>query len=229
VVCGPDSNSSLRQLGAYTDCRPRESSQHMRKIEDLSNAIRGLKAFPSEQIVMATITGPNTPFAIRKGTTSPLEVAPACSYRKPNCAVTATEDCLQKAAPSVRIANFADRFAQNFQTTICKDDLSDSIAKIAAQIVAPLNPRCFNSVLQSPPVCNVTDVLNYQTGNETSKLIPQCNAAKSNLPCWHIETNTADCDTSIFSGEEIKIERSNAEPLPPTAVSKVECESKSKN
>lgn len=223
VVCGPDDNGSIRRPGMYTDCRPRENSPHMRSIADVTTAIRKLKPFPDEQIIVAAIIGPENPFGIRaKDSAGHLEVAPACTYQKPNCTVTGTETCKQNAAPSVRLNAFVDKFQQSYQTTICKDDLSDAITELAARLIITLQAHCFASALVAPPVCNVTDIQNYLTTNELPDTVPECNSAKSNLPCWHIEANSPNCDPTIFTGQEIIIERSDA--LPATAVTKVECE-----
>jgi hypothetical protein len=223
VVCGPDDNGSIRRPGMYTDCRPRENSPHMRSIADVTTAIRKLKPFPDEQIIVAAIIGPENPFGIRaKDSAGHLEVAPACTYQKPNCTVTGTETCKQNAAPSVRLNAFVDNVVKHYQTTICKDDLSDSIQAVAEYVAKDLNPRCFKSPLADPPVCNVTDILNYETANEAADTVPECNDAKSNLPCWHVETNLTDCVPDLFSGKQMVIERSDA--LPATAVTKVECE-----
>lgn len=223
VVCGPDDNGDIRRAGNYTDCRARETSPHMRNVADVTAAIRRIKPFPDEQIIVAAIIGPQDPFVIRNKTPTQLEVAAACSYQKPNCTPTATETCQQNAAPSVRLNAFVNNFTKQYQTTICKDDLADSIREVAKYVGEELNPRCFGSDLVMPPVCNVTDILNYQTANETPDLLPTCNATKANVPCWHIEYNPVDCDLSLFSGQQIVIERGGI-TLPPTAVTKVECE-----
>jgi hypothetical protein len=224
VTCGPDAGFDIRNPGSFVGCRPNTTSTLMSNVGTLVSDIRSLKAFPDEQILVAGIFGPATPFKTQ-GTREKTEIAPSCTYNKPNCTVTATESCKQNAAPSIRLSSFVQSFAIKQESTICKEDLSDALTELASSFVPFINKECFQSSLLEPVSCVVTDVLNPGAVKDGQTLLDQCNPSKSNTPCWRAEKNPTACAPPKFSGDRMVLERGNI-PLPENALTTFECETK---
>jgi hypothetical protein len=223
VSCGPGAGQNLRIPGVYNDCRPRENTPHMLNVERLVADIRGLKAFPDDQILVAGIFGPTTPFAIGKRGED-ADLTPSCEYAKPNCVVGPNETCKQTAKPSIRLSAFVEKFPLHRESTICKEDLSESLQDLAKIVKVGLSKQCFKSKLSTPISCVVTDILNPGDTDQASDLLPQCDATQTVKPCWRIEDNTTECPISDgFSGKRIVVERGNA-PAVENIVTTFECE-----
>jgi hypothetical protein len=59
--------------------------------------------------------------------------------------------------------------------------------------------------------CSVSDVTNPGKANQTEVIIPACNTALNNFPCWHLVPDMANC-ASTPSHLTLKIERNNVAP-----------------
>lgn len=224
--CGPQNTQAVGGIGEYSNCRPDPTSTFALQIEGLVGKLRALKKRPDDQLMIAGIIGPANNIVIENNPDTSLgqpalRVRPSCMYRKPMCTESATENCLQKAAPSNRIEAFANAFRYHFSTTICETDLAQSITALGQNLTAPLNPSCFTAPLRTPTDCVVTDIAEADGARE--QLVPQCDATASTKPCWRIGTDTQVCTPPTFTGQRITFERT--QPLPVNAVTRVECAS----
>ncbi|MGE3547559.1 MAG: hypothetical protein AB7L28_26775, partial [Kofleriaceae bacterium] len=61
--------------------------------------------------------------------------------------------------------------------------------------------------------CSVSDVANYGTDQAVEKVLPACNQALDNVPCWHIIVNPECNSETNFA---LKVERGGATPPPET-------------
>lgn len=220
VICdGPD---NMDAVGPRTNCRPRDNSQYLSKVSDFVAKVKAKKgANADRKIIVAGITAPPEPFSVGRKPDSANGNQPAPAL-DPSCTYSNPQGGTQTAAPGVRLAAFISSFRNNSQTTICKDDLSDALYQIGILLKSVIGTPCFDAALKEPVNCVVTDYTNYGEANQTEKLMAQCNDAKSNTPCWHIDTNVAQCPAPA-TGKLIVFERGGMQPANGT-VTKVDCE-----
>ncbi len=216
VICdGPD---NMRNPGVRTNCKPRETSAYETKIADLVAAVKAKKgARADKNIIVAGITAPSEPFSVGRDTS----MTPAIPKMDPACTYNAPGGMTQRADAAVRLNAFLASFRNNSQTTICKEDLSDALFQIGLQLKAVIGTPCFDAKLADPIDCTVSDITNFGEANESEKLMPACNAGKTNVPCWHIDTDAAKCPAPA-TGKIIVFERGGT--VPPTGtVTSVAC------
>jgi hypothetical protein len=120
----------------YTNCRSNEDSPHLKSVGSLVAAIRSLKAFPDEQIVVASIVGvpKSDPYA-----PIPYEVswspAPVADTGPWPTAVPGCAAGVLFGDPPVRLAEFTRHFGANgLLHSICDDDYGPSFGAIAGRI-----------------------------------------------------------------------------------------------
>lgn len=184
VQCDPD---TPRSAGPRVDCIPRENSAYMYNVNEYANFLKTLKDDPG-QIIVAGIIGPPSPVNIGSNDGEPT--------LDPSCGVD--DGAGQVADPSVRLTAFLEAFPnRNTTTTICNDDLSDALTVIADLLAKVIGNPCMEGDLAldeaGQPECSVSDVRNLNQDGQTETVIPQCNDAMDNLPCYHFVKDTEQC------------------------------------
>lgn len=205
VTCDGD---NMTALGAKTGCKSRENSQYTTAVASFVTAVRALKKDPDRKIIVAGITGPGEPFNVVTQNGNP-GLGASCSSENGN------------AVPAIRLNQFFNGFKNSTQTTICKKDLSEAMQTIGLLLKAVIGSPCFDAKLAEPLDCVVSDVAGYGTVNAKDTLLSQCNAGKSNTPCWSVETDTQKCPAPA-TGKVIKFERGGVTP-PNETMTKVSC------
>ncbi len=123
------------------------------------------------------------------------------------------------------MAWFFDQFAnRNTVTTVCQDDLSDALILIAELLRKVIGNPCIVGNIDTDPNtpgvqydCSVSDVTNKGTDQQTETILPECDASMSNIPCWHLDPDTAQCgstDTQL----SLVVERGGGSVPPGTTV-----------
>jgi hypothetical protein len=181
IVCDPD---TPRTPGVYSNCRPRENSPYMAHTDEYANFLKGLKDDPRMIIVSGIIGNPN-----------PVVVALDANNRptlQPSCMTGG-----MTADPGVRLQSFLDQFPQrNTVTTICSTDLTDGLVLIAQLMASVIgNPCVTTNILDENGdyECQVSDIRFPGEDRQEETIIPECNADRSNIPCWHFEAQDS-CD-----------------------------------
>ena len=186
---------NMRQVGPRMECHSREDSPYMYDVQEYIDFLKGLKDDPS-QIIVAGIVGPPTPFVVGADMAGKPTLEPSCAL-----------EGVGEAAPAVRIAQFLAGFpGRNTITTICSDDLSDALTLIANLLRKVIGSPCLEGDIADSdpgtagiqPDCQVSDVRFPGQSNQSESVLPVCNNASdpqssSNLPCYWIEPDTADC------------------------------------
>ena len=185
-----------RTLGSRSECWPREGSSYLDDIDYFIDFVRRLKTYDSE-IMVAGIVGTPTPITVvEDGDGDP------CLFYSCGTATQcgrATDET--GAVPPIRLKAFLDAFIEPQITTICNDDLSDAIQKIADSMVTRMN-RCLpGKVSDLDPVTPGTQpecVVSETQGGEARPLGLCDNAsdpaASTNLPCYVLR-EVEQCDT----------------------------------
>jgi hypothetical protein len=180
-------STSLDQPGVRQDCHPDHSSSVMTQVDRYVAFLKGLKADPRD-VIVAGIIGDAGPFEILNGPS----LKPSCRYKG---TATSTE---QFAFPALRTKDFLEQFGdRSTMATICDDDLSDGVTKVAALLKRTVSDPCFDQTLADVDAktpgnqydCSVTEV----RGEQEIGVIPACDATRSQPTCWHIEEDAQRC------------------------------------
>ena len=211
VTCdqGGADASAMNQVGTKTGCHPNDASPLLTKVNDYVTFIKGLKDDP-KKIIVAGVMGTTEPFQVQlrappQQTTEVPALAHSCTYQGGGTA--------QVADPPTRIKFFLDQFPDRSTfTTICQQDLTGGLQQIAQLLKTVLGDPCITGKLKGPPYeCSVSDVTNQGLANQTETIIPACNAANSNTPCWRIDTDVANC-TAPGAHLVLKVDRGGQTP-----------------
>jgi len=218
-VCtvGGTTPDQMNQVGPKSGCSSNENSMYLSKVQSYIDFFKGLKPGAPENVIVAGIAGPTTPYAVELrtppgGGTAIPAVAHSCSYMG---AVG-----LEVADPSVRLKQLLDAFPNRTTfSTICQTDLSGALVQIAELLRLVIGTPCIGGNLADVDPntpgdqydCQVSDVTNYGKANQTETILPQCNSSDSNPPCWKIITDTVNCS----GGEHLKLEIVRTAPPPP--------------
>jgi len=217
VQCNPDSPRSVGDKEVSEPCLPRENSQYMPGIKDYAEFLRGFKGNPG-LVITAGIIGPPTPVVVEPTTIQGGGGQTIDTVRlAPSCVSGAGE-----AAPGVRLSAFFNEFpTRSTVTTICNEDLSDALLQIADLLARVIGSPCMEGDLADrdndpsngvQPDCAVYDVLFPNTDDEVQgDPMPECNDSLSNVPCYHIEPDAAQCGGTPTE-LKITIERGSTEP-----------------
>jgi hypothetical protein len=207
TIC--DDNGSLGDaVGPRTGCKSNESSVTHERIQAFVDYLKSKKS--EDLLIVAGIVGNATPVGVttrqRNGKTVP-DVVPSCTYQAPGGGT-------QRAAPGVRLEQFLGAFRNSTFTTICKQDLSDSLLQIAELLKSVIGSPCINNELAEPYQCSVLDVGNFGKPNKTHSIIGQCAPGDTDRPCWSLGLDPMKCGTKLA----LNIDRGGMTPLPDTHV-----------
>jgi hypothetical protein len=219
---GADANA-MNNTGVKTGCSSKDDGTYLTKVSDYITFFKGLKSDPAN-VIVAGIMGPaESTNGQGRGETVELRAPPggngtaipavahSCSYQGAN----GTE----VADPSIRMLQLFDGFPNRSTfNTICQQDLSGSLTQIAQLLRTVIGSPCIEGNLADvdPDTagdqydCSVSDVANYGKANQSETVLPQCNDAKSNKPCWEIIPDPMNCKEG--SQLTLKIQRSEAPP-----------------
>ena len=223
VTCdvGGQTPDQMNSVGTKDQCHSNEASQYLTKVADYVTFFKALKTDP-DNVIVAGIAGVTTPVQTANlvpqgGTTAIPTLVHSCTYQ-----ASATD--MEVADPAVRLEFFLNQFPNRSTfTTICQKDLSDGLQVIAQLLKTVIGDPCIEGVLADvDPVtpgdqydCSVSDVTNPNKANQTETIVPACNAAMNNFPCWHLVKDTANCAMTPTQ-LTLKIERNNIAPPPNT-------------
>lgn len=217
VTCDPD---SPRSTGPRQDCVAQVNSAFMPDISVYTEFLKGLKDDPAK-VIVAGIRGPGNNVGVVLNEDGEPRLSPSCCRSAGECNL----DAPNRADPAVRLDSFLESFPnRNTATTICNNDLSDALTQIADLLTEVLGNPCIGGDLKltdGQPTCTVTDVSNKGKENESQVIVPECNAERSNLPCFHFDIDATEC-TSTPTQLALTIERSSD---PDNTVLEARCES----
>lgn len=218
VTCdqGGGSTDAMNQVGTKGQCHPNENSQYLEKVQTYVDFLKGLKTDPTK-VIVAGIMGTTEPFQVElrappNGGTPEQALAHSCTYQ----GATGPEN----ADPPTRIKFLLDQFPnRSTNTTICQQNLSDGLTLIAQLLKTVLGSPCIEGDLADVDPntpgeqyeCSVSYVSNYLKPTQTEKVLPECNAAISNKPCWHIVVDTMRCSMA----PSLALKTEDAETPPP--------------
>ncbi len=206
-----DGSDDLETPGLRTECHPKADSQYLHDVDGYVDFLRGLKADPSRDVIVAGIVGDPDPVEITKDNAGHSLLKPSCQYSG------------QFAYPAVRTADFLSQFELSVRETICGADLSDALVQIGALLKRGFGDPCFESVLADldpdtaglQPDCAVSDVQVRPDGNAGLEyVIPPCSLG-ANTPCWRVELDEAKC---FYTPTKLKLVVDRGGVIPPSDI-----------
>jgi hypothetical protein len=209
-----------------TGCESNETaSSKLIHIGDVVTFLKTLKPNPT-QLVVASITGPNTPYVTQVGQQRQAGM-PDYVEIAPSCQIVGNEG----AAPAVRLHQFTNAFGDNgLIRSICVDDFADVMKDIAIHI-GKAAPSCIGErLVDADPnqpgrqvECVVVEQPQAATLGTQETIIPACDAIAGKTPCWSLVTDAAQCPSTVAPESLLlKIDRGGA-PEPTERWLKTSC------
>lgn len=208
VVC--TDNPDLSQPGEHTSCKPQDQSQYLEPTSRYADFIKGLKANPTDDVLVAGILGDSSPFRIVLDGTDP-KLDPSCRYNGND-----------GAFPALRTSDFLGQFTQTTQNSICGADLSAAMVDIAAKLKRSFGDPCWEGEIADldpdtdglQPDCSVSDVQVLPDGSTKEvDLLPNCSFGE--IPCWRLEVDDAQC---FYTATHMKLVIDRGGVLPPSDI-----------
>ena len=196
------------------------STGRLTHVADEIAFLKTLKPDPN-QIMVAAITGPATPYSIE------LIANPATNENIANIVHSCMENSGEYGDPSVRILQWVQAFGSNgLFLTICADSFAPALMTIATKLSMLLGPQCIDGTLRDgdpstaalDPICTVTDSYVMQ-GQTITSAVASCASNNNTPPCWVLADDAMHCP----NGKVLQVNRGSATP-PSGLNSQVSCE-----
>ncbi len=170
--------------------------------------IKGLKKDADNQILVASISAPPSPYTVAwlpasGGTnTQANEVWPVIEH---SCGAAGGDDVNPKATmhptdgsfgdPGVRIAQFVNAFPNSLLASICDASYASSMQAIATKLGQLITPPCITGQIQTDtqgqPMCSVVEHLVDMQNNKKDIALQNCNENGNNqAQCWTMSPGT---------------------------------------
>ncbi|HVY38786.1 MAG TPA: hypothetical protein VHM31_12660 [Polyangia bacterium] len=198
--------------------------------------IRSLKPDPDNQILVAAIMAPPTPYAV---TWAPSPKSSGVSEQWPqvmhSCGAVAGDDVNPQATdlvsdgsfgdPGVRISQFLNGFNDSVSASICAPSYANSLTAIANRINQKFAPPCLTGRIArtaaGAPDCAVIDRLfSAHDGKWTEQALMSCDETGNQPPCWKLDAPAAD---SACTGQVLAVDESDANKAADTIQRQVDC------
>lgn len=205
-----------------TDCQSNDDGGMLTPVSRFVSDIRALKGDPDNDILVAAVAGPTTPYTVewRPDPDNPSsgQLWPEVGHA---CGPTADGSF---ADPSVRIGQFVKAFGKNgVLSSICDASYGEAMAGIAARLVQFIRPTCVTDRLQidsrGNPDCSVVNHVT-SNGQKMEIAVPNCAENGNAAPCWTLTAGGADCAAETL---ELAISTDPSNPNPESLSSTIEC------
>ena len=207
----------LDQVGAKTDCSPREDSPFIEGIEPFEELLRSLKP-RREQLVLAGIFGDPSPVSVELRTMNGipgLALAHSCTYGRVGA--------MQVADPAVRMGALVDRaLSRGVRTTVCETDLSPNLRQIGMAIKRSMGVACIDTSkladsLDDPGIQPVCEVHNLDR-SDLATVISSCPSEGS---CYELRADPQACPETA---DHMRVVVTRDQPPSPGTRVDVRCE-----
>jgi hypothetical protein len=194
--------SPPRTGGTLTGCHSAEGAGKLVPVAEYVSFLKGLKAKP-EQVMVAVVAGPPTPYAVQVVDGQPQVGASCTSSNGPG-------------TPGVRLKEFADAFgSRGLFSSICDGDLSPTLTNLGAGIVKQIGASCLAAApvkLGGAADCRVSE---RAAGLGPTIPVPACTSGGPH-PCF-----TVGKQDQCASGFELKVDRGPTTTLPGTVATAI--------
>jgi len=193
-----------------TDCVSNdEGSGFLTPVSQFVSDIKALKADPDNQILVAAIAAPPTPYTVawvapqggqntQAGELWP-QILHSCGAAggdavNPEATMHPTDGSF--GDPGVRIAQFVNAFPNSLLASVCDASYAASMKAIATKLGELIGPPCITQAIRKDangnPMCTVTlNVVNDSVAKSTP--IPSCDSNGNAAPCWTLTPGMGAC------------------------------------
>ncbi|HVZ85453.1 MAG TPA: hypothetical protein VHG72_00670 [Polyangia bacterium] len=223
------------------DCKDNDQGTGMlTPVARFVSDIKALKPDPDNQILVAAIAAPATPYTIQWVPPMPGQASPgtpagelwpqvehSCgpsgqSTVNPETTMYTTD--MSFGDPGVRIGQFVGSFQNSVLSSICLPDYSSSLLEIANKLNALIQPPCITEKIQTDahgqPACSVIENLTDSNQVTTQVAIPNCNENGNVAPCWTMATPDAG---STCAGQELQVNDTQANMMAADENATIDC------
>jgi hypothetical protein len=131
-------NGRANDTVTLSNCVPAEGAGMLTPVSTIVSQLRALKPFPDQQILVAAIAGPPTPYTV--GWSNPPGVTDTGPW--PNVEPSCIGSDGSFANPAVRIARWVEAFGDNgLLLPVCSDNFGPSLDRMASLLNAAMTPR----------------------------------------------------------------------------------------
>jgi len=181
------------------------------KVADEVAFLKGLKADPNNQILVAAITGPATPYSIQMVS---RQTARHGAELQPDVVHSCTQGTGEYADPSVRIQQWVQGFGQHgLLLPICADSFAPALEEIAEALRIIIEPTCVEGNIRKRASqaydCAVNDRFKNDHSDTIETALPACAENDNTPPCWSLEDDADKCAGS----KRLVVNRGTAAPL----------------
>jgi len=211
-------NNTVGDTRSYASCVPAEDGYLLSVAETVAR-IKALKPDPDNQVIVATIAGPETPYTVewKAAPTSDSGPWPAIKH---SC--TASDGSY--ADPSTRTSAFVSQFGPNgLQLSICDTEFAPALVRIAQKIGERISKPCIAGRVAKKPStdrddCTVVSNAPNGTGQIIQTPIAPCADTAGAGPCWQLAPGDGTC-----TGQTIDVVRDPAAPAVAWETASVQC------
>jgi len=197
VTCamGGKTSDEMNTIGTKTGCHSNDSSPYMTSVAQYVTNFKSLKNDPA-LVMVGTITGPPSPFAVE------LRTPPGGGVAVPALAQSCQSGLI--ADPAVRMTDFANGF-RHASSSIC-GNFSTGLIDVARQARLQIGSACLPGTgVPTDRECEVVE----QHGTSSETKLPACGGGA--MPCWEVVANPQACITA--PNLQLNVQRSEAPPL----------------
>jgi len=209
---------------AYNNCVSAEGSGYLLTVADTAARIRALKPDPDSQIIVAGISGPETPYGVHWKTPSVNDAGP---WPEISHACTAADGSF--ADPSIRTSQLVREFGANgLLLPICANDFAPALSLIAGKIIDRLSKPCIAGTVAKRPGTTVDDCAVLSTSAPTDStgsgtlsiesVVRSCADTGGVGPCWQFVPGENTC-----TGQSVALVPDPAAPPPAWQSITVQC------
>jgi hypothetical protein len=193
----------------YDSCTSNDTEGYLVSVADTARRLRAVKGDNADQVLVAAITGPATPYTVAWKPSAPTDTscgAAACPW--PVIGHSCGTDDTNHADPGIRVLQLVDEFHDNgLKLSICDDSFAPALDRIAALINQKLQPACITQTIAnkpgtSDPDCTVVSHTKDSTGHTVDAPVPYCGSNGGAPPCWRL---TASTDATTCAGQIVDV------------------------
>jgi len=193
------------------NCVDNESgSSALTSVSQFVSDVKKLKSLPDDQILVAAITAPASPYTVAwlpasaGQNTQPGERWPQVEH---SCGAAGGDNVNPKATmnptdgsfgdPGVRISQFVNAFPNSVLASICDASYASSMTAIATKLGQLITPPCITGKIQQAnglPMCSVVEHLQDSQGVKKDIALQNCASPGANpAQCWSLTAGAMGC------------------------------------
>lgn len=189
-------------------CAPRADSPYVRHPEEYVEFLRALKPNPA-RLLVGGIIGNATPVTVTVDAAGKPELAPSCS-----------EVGAGEAAPAVRLSWFLSQFATSSEESICQNDYTNGVVRIAGRLQDLIGHLCLDGAIVDDPATPERDCEAFELVGGVETPLPDCATDGAARPCWALAAAPEYCP---LTATQLELVVQRDEPVSAAARVRVRC------